>query len=273
MYKRILVPFDGSLLSREVLPYAIGLAAVHDTDVVLLRVLDGNSDQDEAIDSTNKLARAYGVRAECLPPTNGVAHRILEEALREPQTLVAMTSRGHSGLAEVALGSVAQDVLRGVIGPVFIYHPIGTQIPERASARLQRVVLPLGGGEAHAGIADDAARFAHWIDAELEVVSVIQPLTPADFGQVPESDFAVIESSFVRFTAEKLAKAHGVRINWDTLHGTPVDAIVEHVQGKPNAMLAMAKRRSSALQATFLGSVTAGCLRRAGVPILMRRAP
>lgn len=270
MYKRILVPLDGSSLSREVIPHAIGLASVHDTDVMLLRVLNDTSDQDEAVDSINKLARAHGVRSKCLPPTSDVAHRILEEAWREPQTLVAMTSRGHSGLAEIVLGSVAQDVLRGALGPVFVYHPTGTQASDRTSLRPRRVVLPLGGSEARGGIADDAARFAHWIDAELEVVSVIQPLNAADLDQISESDFTAIESAFVRTTAEKLAKTHGVRINWDTLHGKPVDAIVERVEGKTDTMLAMATRRSSALQTAFLGSVTAGCLRQAGVPILMR---
>lgn len=270
MYKRILVPFDGSPLSREILPYVIGLAGVHDTDVVLLRVLDDTSDQDEAVYDVNRLARTYSVHAQCVPPASDLAHRILEEVWRKPDTLVAMTSRGHSGLSEIVMGSVAQDVLRGAIGPVLLYHPTGKQASERTSARPQRVVLPLGGSEARGGIADDAARFAHWIGAELEVVSVIQPLSPALLDQIPESDFAVIESAFVRTTAEKLAKLHDVRVNWDALHGNPVDAIVERVQSRPDTMLAMATRRSSALQTALLGSVTAGCLRRAGVPILMR---
>lgn len=273
MYQRILVPIDGSPLSKEIIPYAVGLASVHDTELVLLRVVDGGLLDDEeaaAARHIEQLAAAYGARGLCVPETDGTANRILEEAEREPHTLLAMTSHGRSGLREMLLGSVAQYLLREMGGPVFVYHPTGAPETRRASVALKRVVLPLSGSEAHGRMAEDAARFAHWIGAELEVVSVIEPVSAATLAQVPESDFSVMESAFVRSTAEKLAKKHGVRVNWDALHGSPVNAIVERVSGKPDTMLAMATHRKSALEAAFLGSVTGGCLRRAGVPILMR---
>ncbi|MGB6099661.1 MAG: universal stress protein [Comamonas sp.] len=270
MYTRILVPLDGSRYSEEILPYASGLAAVSNAELVLLRVVDRFPPDADPAEYVKRLATAYGARALCLPGFDDVADAILDEAYREPQTLVAMTSRGRSGLLELALGSVAQRVLRGAKSAVLVYHPSGSRDTQRWPRRLQRVILPLASDDPDHGMADEAAQFAHWIGAELEVVSVIEPLSEAVRAQVPESDFAILESGFVHTTAEKLAKAHDVRINWDTLHGDPVEAIVGCVAGQRASILAMHTRRKNALEAAFLGSVTTGCLHRAGVPILMR---
>lgn len=270
MYKRILVPLDGSRYSEEIIPYARGLAAAHDTELVLLRVMEGRAGNDNPADYIKGLASAYAASGLCRIGTDGAAEAILDEAYSEPQTLLAMTTRGRSGLLELALGSVAQSVLRGARDAVLVYHPTGTTEAVRRSRKPQRVILPLAGDDPNYGMAAEAARFAHWIGAELEVVSALPPLSAAVMAQVPERDFAAMESGFVRTTAEELAKTHGVRVNWDTLHGDPVDAIVGRVAGQQESVLAMHTRRKSALEATFLGSVTAGCLRRAGVPILMR---
>ena len=54
------------------------------------------------------------------------------------------------------------------------------------------------------------------------------------------------------------------------LHGEPAKAIASYVAGRGDTILAMVTRRQSAMETAFLGSVTAGCLRQAGVPVLMR---
>ena len=50
----------------------------------------------------------------------------------------------------------------------------------------------------------------------------------------------------------------------------PAKAIASYVAGRGDTILAMVTRRQSAMETAFLGSVTAGCLRQAGVPGLMR---
>lgn len=270
MYERILVPLDGSRFSEEVIPYASGLAAAHDTELVLLRVLENESEEREATPYVNRLAAAHAAIGRCVLRPGDAASAVLEEARRQPDTLLAMTSRGHSGLMELALGSVAQRVLRGAGGPVLVYHPTGKPERKRASVRPQRVVLPLDGSPFAEAMAHDAGRFAHWLGAPLEVVSVVEPVTAAEIGDVSGSGMADMESGYVRTQAQQIGKRYAVRSSWETLHGDPAKAIAEHVAGSGDAILVMATRRKSALQAALLGSVTAACLHRAGVPILMR---
>ncbi len=270
MYKRILVPLDGSSFSEEMIPWAMGLAAIHGTELVLVRVVEKDSDEEEARHYIERLAAAHDARGLCLSAPGDVPRGLLDEIDREPATLLAMTSRGHSGLAEMFLGSVAQRVLRGVGAPVLLYRPKGDRDPAHLPGRPRSVILPLDGQAHSEAMADEAGRFAHWTGAELEVVSVIGPVSKADLGETSGSEMAAMETSYVRAKANELGKRHGVPINWDVLHGDPAEALVQRVAHRPDAILAMATRRERPLDAAVLGSVAATCLRKSGVPILMR---
>ncbi|WP_323017025.1 universal stress protein [Castellaniella sp.] len=270
MYKRILVPLDGSPFSEEVIPYAAGLAAVHGTELMLLRIVGKASDEADARDYINSIASAHGVRGLCVLDTGDAARAILKEAASQPATLLAMTSRGHSGLMEIMLGSVTRRVVRGAEGPVLVYRPTGGRTAASEKITLRSVVVPLDGSQLPEVMAHDAARFAQWADAGLEVVSAVQPVNAAQVGEGPSQEMPMLESGYVHSQATELAKQHGVSVDWDVLHGEPVQAIVDHVAHRSGVILAMVTRRQDALEAALLGSVTSGCLRRAGVPILMR---
>ncbi|HEX2519802.1 MAG TPA: universal stress protein [Castellaniella sp.] len=270
MYKRILVPLDGSRFSEEIIPYAAGLAAVHDTELTLLRVVDNASRTDEAAAYVEQLASAWNARSLCVLAPGDIAQAVLKESDHTPGTLLAMTSRGHSGLAEVLLGSVAQRIMRNAGGPVLMYHPDGKHDRGQLPVQINRVMLALDGGTLSETMSDDAARFAHWIGADLEVVSVIGSPSAAEVGNASTGEMTSLESSYVRSRATQLGKQHGVEVNWDVLHGDPAEAISEHVGSRHDIILAMTTRRQDALEAAILGSVAAGCLRTAGVPVLMR---
>ena len=268
MFERILVPLDGSRHSEEMIPYALGLARAHDTPVALLRVLDQAADEAQATRYVETLAASHGARPLTVPARGDVADAVLQEAARVPATLVAMTSRGRSGLMEAVLGSVAQRVLRGAGAPVLLYRPTGGAT-DQAVVALRSVVLPLDGSALSEGMGEQAGAFARWAGIELEVVRAVDADTAARVG-APAGEVAALESGYVRAKATELGARHGVRINWDVLHGDPAKSIASFVAGRRDVVLAMVTRRQSAMQSALLGSVTAECLRTAGVPILMR---
>ncbi len=265
MYERILVPLDGSDFSEEVIPYAEGLAAVHGTPLVVLRIVDPKADHDEAMQYIEHVAAAHGARGECLVSAGDVADTIVEAAHRVPATLVAITSHGRSGLMEAMLGSVALRLVRSGAVPVLVYRPRGDA--DDAPVKVRSVVLPLDGSEVSEAVAGQAADFAHWIGAELVVVAAIDAAATAQAG-LPAGD--VLESNYVRSAAAGLEARHGQRIGWEVLHGEPVAAISGFLAGRRDAVLAMTTHGRSALRSALLGSVTSGCLRKAGVPVLVR---
>ena len=187
-----------------------------------------------------------------------------------PGTLVAMTTHGRSGVLGVMLGSVAMNVLRGGQEPVLLYRP-----PESATAdptkaiKIARIVVPMDSTPSAESIGEQAAKFAHWLSAELVVISVIDSKAIAAAGS-PSGDLS--ESSYVHNRAADLGRRHGVAFSWEALHGNEPDkAIADYIDNDPGTMLAMVTRANNApIAAALLGSVTTGCLRKAGVPMLVR---
>ena len=146
MFKKILVPLDGSPLSEAVLPQVSALAKCSDAEVILLRViptpiydlvfgstttlpLQANPEYD-----TRTLAEAYldRVMTEHFPGNGGVrleviggfsADVILEYAAGEGVDLIAMSTHGRSGISRLFLGSVAAEVVQDSHLPVLLVRP------------------------------------------------------------------------------------------------------------------------------------------------------
>jgi nucleotide-binding universal stress UspA family protein len=140
--KRIIVPLDGSELAEQVLPHVVYLAKTMNLSIVLLRVTPSvgeyyrftdfpmpADDLPEQIDAEalayledqGKKIRNKGVSRvkTCLshgPPAIGVS----DLAKEIPNSLVAMTTHGRSGLGRWVLGSVADRVIRHSGGPVLV---------------------------------------------------------------------------------------------------------------------------------------------------------
>lgn len=269
MYDRILIPIDGSPRSSAVVPRAVALAAPHGTPVTLLRIVAREADRAAAAHEGEALAARFSARARCVVDGGDVAAAIISEVAQAPRTLIAMASRGHSGLMEAALGSVALRLVRARRGPILVYRIDSDGEQDSAQNRIGRVVLALDGSGASEAIAPEAAQLAAWLGARLVVVSVATPEATAAVG-VPLG--AATESSYVRTRALELSRTYGVEPGWEVLHGDPVDGIVAFAEEDPGTILAMSTHGRTALRSALLGSVTSACLRRTTIPIFMRAA-
>lgn len=267
MYERILVPVDGSPFSEEVLPYARSVAGSTGAKLTLLRVAERDSEQDEASRQLQSLAQALQADARVVVGSN-VAASILEEAARVRGTLVAMTTRGRSGIAEAILGSVAHDVVRTGRDPVLVYRPKGrSQQASHEPAEINTVMLPIDGSGHSEWMEQQAGEWTRALKARLLVVQVISTDARPD-PMVPPND--TLESSYVRSHAVELGRRYGVEANWEVLHGNPADAMARFIEGRRDILIVMATRGHAGLQATMLGSVTARLLREADAPIVVR---
>ena len=139
MYRRILVPLDGSATAERGLREALGLAAGQDTKVYLLHVADNfpmlmemssvasyedmlNRLRQYGEDLLAKARRAAddaGVQADtslCEVTQKRIAEVIVEEAKKASCDLIVMGTHGRRGFSHLALGSEAERVVR--ISPV-----------------------------------------------------------------------------------------------------------------------------------------------------------
>ena len=148
MFKKILVCLDGSSLAEQILPYATEEALQYNSKVVLLRVIDvpgtvawikgAPPDRDIVTEESHKAekeAKAYLKRMAKLLRSRGldvedvVMHHIaadqaiVDYADQNEVDLIAITTRGRSGLIRAVLGSVADSVLRTSGLPILVIRP------------------------------------------------------------------------------------------------------------------------------------------------------
>lgn len=266
MYQRILVPVDGSGFSEQLITAAAKVAQASGAELALLRVIDSGDDAAAATAYVEALAAPLGAKALCVRcGAAGVATAVRDEAHRVAGTLVAMCSHGRSGAMQLMFGSVALQVLRELGEPLVVFRPQ----PHGATAlpRIARVVLPLDGSEVSESIVPQAAALAKWLGARLVLVSVVTTALKID-PNVASGD--VQESGYVRSKARDIADRHGVAVGWEVLHGDPKQAIPSFVRSLGDAMLAMTTHGHTGLRGVIAGSVTAQCLRDAGVPVFTR---
>jgi nucleotide-binding universal stress UspA family protein len=151
MYKRALIPLDGSAVAESIVPFILEIAGPLDMQVALVRVIVPSPplavEGAVVFDDVEKLradAEAYlaGVAAELR--TKGVrvtttvrqgepVEQILAAARDAEADLIAMTTHGRSGLSRLLFGSIAAAVLARAEIPVFMMRQTETQVRARAA--------------------------------------------------------------------------------------------------------------------------------------------
>jgi nucleotide-binding universal stress UspA family protein len=142
MFKRILVPTDGSDITAKAVETAIGLAQAHDAELFTLSVKEPfpysavseiqPTPPQEFFDAQERLAasRVAAVRSaaeakglDCQAHTVEAVHAweaIIDHAKTQGCDLIVMASHGRRGISALLLGSETQKVLTHTQLPVLI---------------------------------------------------------------------------------------------------------------------------------------------------------
>lgn len=155
MYRKILVPLDGSSLAELALPHAEALAQQFGSEVLLVRVCQPISvpfelytlgpdvtegyNQDLQI-KVEKEAKEYLVYIQKRLDLKNIKNRsfvlggivtesILDIAQVETVDLIVMSTHGRSGLSRWVYGSVASKILQAAPCPVFLIRAVQPEPP------------------------------------------------------------------------------------------------------------------------------------------------
>ena len=301
VYRRIVVPLDGSALAEQALPHAEALAQMTGAPLHLVRVMDPthlgtplgtllSADavalelllEDERIAAREYLERIEGdlldrrqaVTVEYRP--GRVANELLAAA--QPGDLLVMTTHGRSGLGRWFLGSVAEEVVRRATVPVWLVRVSDT---ESTPPAIRRIVVPLDGSPlaeealpAARALATAAARarpprHRHRRVRDMALELAAAAVSTSRLEETLIRLFAEAESRLAR-ACERLRHA-GVETSTEVRHGLPPgQAIVDAAQ--PGDLIVMTSHGRTGLPRWFLGSVAEAVIRRASVPVLLVRA-
>jgi nucleotide-binding universal stress UspA family protein len=143
MYKKILVPLDGSPLAEAVLPHAEAIARLEDAEIILLRVpvlvsaefLAGDptvaqmiqeGEEAESVRYVNQkmdeLKKAR-FRVSAVTQQGPVPDTILAVAEKTGADMIAMSTHGRTGIQRWLMGSVADRIVHHAHIPVMLIHP------------------------------------------------------------------------------------------------------------------------------------------------------
>lgn len=147
MYKRILIPTDGSTVAEHAVPAAIELARACQAEVVALSVavpetvfqsiegamvVDPGRQAEVLLDHARAhaeavatRARAAGISADALAKLSyHPADTIVDTAREQACDLIFMGSHGRRGVSLLLAGSVTQAVLASAPVPVVVLRPV-----------------------------------------------------------------------------------------------------------------------------------------------------
>jgi nucleotide-binding universal stress UspA family protein len=156
-FRTVVVPLDGSRAAEAILPHVQWLRDARDARLILVRVVPSPLEvgslygipsvrmEGEAHRWQREAAGAYleevaarleDTRGEAPPPelrvveASSAAEGVLDAARTHGADLVALATRGRSGLGRTVVGSVADKVIRGASVPVLAVRPGDDEVRE-----------------------------------------------------------------------------------------------------------------------------------------------
>jgi nucleotide-binding universal stress UspA family protein len=119
MFRRILVPYDGSSHSVKALAVALDFAKRYGSSIVVYIVDDGTlGPVERVVESVVQFSKKAGVNVEVktakLIPGTSTATAVIEEASRGGYDAVIISARGRTVNPDIMIGSVALSVVVNV---------------------------------------------------------------------------------------------------------------------------------------------------------------
>lgn len=267
MFKKILLPLDGSKTAEQALSWAKQYAGRDKAQVVLLQVLHaeyplegrpfraGSDDARAYLQGIERELNYAGIPAKVLLRNEPVSRSIVETARRESCDLILMTSRGASKVVRWLIGGVAQQVMR--LSPIPVLIVRGTIPP--AHARPRRILVPQDGSANARAILPWAGALARFHRSPLVLLHVRT-----------ETD---LSTGIGRVLARQQALLRARRIRASILFekGDPAEGILKSLRA--GDLLALTTHGRGGFKRLLLGSVAEKVVYQAPGPVVIFKKP
>ena len=278
MYKKVVVPLDGSPLAEVALPYAEELAGKIDSAIILLTVLASDEKEEYSSqyqylskmeDCTRRQVEKYINNKEpsCLSVgtatrTGNPAEGILDYVNNGALNLIVMATHGHSGIGRWAVGSVADKVVRGTPRqPLMLIRAKGAHPDVRAKRIFKKALVPLDGSPESEAVIPFVSELALGLRMEITLIRII-PKTNHVLATTEE----YLDNWSKEFEKNRLTARYEIRV------GSPADRIIDLADELASDLVAMSTRGQTAVNIWPLGSVAQKVLLGGNTPLLLIKA-
>ncbi|MBN2074627.1 MAG: universal stress protein [Dehalococcoidales bacterium] len=302
MYKKMLIPLDGSELAEIVLSYATELAGRLDLEVSLIHVCEPSSSDSEFMcrayiervaekvsDGSREVHSSTGLSSgnKAVEATGSVitghpAEEIISYAKDNDVDFILMATHGRSGVKRWVMGSVADKVLRASPVPVWL---VRAAIPEkiiREEWHNRTLLVPLDGSELAESVIPHVESLAKQRSVEKMRIVLLRvaedPFVTADYPykdweehvKRTKEHFKQGSKTYLEGLQQRLIQ-HGLIVDYKVLQGNPADEIIKYSHGNLPNLVIMATHGRSGIGRWEYGSVADKVLHGVSSPIFLVR--
>ncbi len=267
MTQRLIVPVDGSAASWHAVDVAIALADVLSARINVVEVAFAPSDIDAAqarLDEAVADRQRQGVPIDVDVRLTGdsVASAVEELALLHPGSVVVMASHGR-GRSAALVGSVAEDILHRIFGPIILVGPNVTSTTFDGP-----LVVSVDGSDESEAALPLAAAWAIELGVEPWIVHVAGPQDRIEPGS------GVLDSGYPARLASQLKQLSHHTVEFEELHDPhPGRAVPDFANRLGASLIVAASHGRTGMRRLTMGSVTAQFVRHGSCPVLVVRLP
>jgi nucleotide-binding universal stress UspA family protein len=294
VYKRLLIPLDGSQMAESILPVAVTLARSLEASVVLIHIIEKNA--PEAVHGERHLHDAAGAEAYLAQiakrwfadvtigeihvhseEVTDVGRSILQHVRETDSDLTLMCTHGRVGPKEFLVGSIAQHVAAAAVPVLFIRASAGGSQPD---FRLQRILVALDGEPEHERGLQVSAELARACQSLVHLLTVVPSLnrvsgswtqsvrlepTTTDRLLSMEVDAA---AEYLHHHRRRLEESH-IAAACEVLRGDPAEEIIKAADDWAADLVVLGTHGTIGAKAFWAGSVAARIAHRANTPVLL----
>ena len=300
MFRKILIPLDGSPLAESVLPYIIPIAKAYGSQVVLANVVappsvefegDFTGIQHPYLDQLTEEAKIWAAGylqkvadrlAQAQVPVlrqdvlvGSPAAVLTSQIERQGVDLVAIATHGRSGLGRVLLGSVADNLLHSTDVPLLVVRP--PEIEVEGEIKLSSIIVPLDGSPLAESVLSYVKDMAKALSLTVTLVRAIPTVTALSSGPeyvlLPMDIITEMKEAAILYldnVAQSL-RDEGLSCTTEVVEGDTASAISEYARKKQNHLVAISSHGRSGIARAVMGSIADRLIRTSGDPVLVVR--
>jgi len=287
MYKRILVPLDGSKLAEGALPYAEGVATRLHSEVILLTVCaPGDCFELPLKAYLEKRAgelSSLGIKTSPVVVQGNAANEILNFAEKNDINLIIISTHGHTGPSIWPLGSIANKILQKSRIPLLLIRSreLETVLSEK---ELLKILVPLDGSQFADGVIPYVEGLAEEMDSEVILITVNEPMQIPDvvrhtagFDEKKyENELTARSERDVKgylSKKESVLRDKGVKVSSTSILGMPAQTILQYAEDNSVSLIALSTHGFSGITKWAYGSVASKIIQSSSKPVLLVRQP
>jgi nucleotide-binding universal stress UspA family protein len=274
MYQHVVVPLDGSPLAETALGPAAELARRSGANLLLYSRVEAEARPPDLEDYLVEVAdRLDGVETATTVTSAGSASAGIEQiAGSVERAIVCMSSHGRGGIGRSLLGSVAEEVLARVGGPMVL---VGPHVDAERSPVEGTLVACVDGSKLSEAILEPVSEWAATFGMTVVLAQVIAQNIEATLRAAGVRPEDVQEGSYVSGLS-LLLKGRGVeRTDWEVLRHhdphQPAERIVEFARERQAGLVALSTHGRTGLRRLVIGSVAMRVVHDSPCPVLVGR--